>query len=112
MLLSVPGKVLSKIMLGRLKAAVDRKLSDHQAGFRQEISCIDQIATPRIIIEQSLEWKYSLNINFIDIAKAFDCLDRESLWKLMRHFDIPEKLLQLLRTLMMECLAKYCMRAL
>ena len=54
MLLSVPGKVLNRIMLERLKAAVDRKLRDHQAGFRQERSCIDQIATLSTVIEQLL----------------------------------------------------------
>ena len=58
MLLSVPGKVLNK-MSERLKAAVDRKLRDHKAGFRYKRSCIDQIATLRIIIDQSLEWNSS-----------------------------------------------------
>ena len=78
-LLSVPGKVLNRIMLEKLKAAVNRKLRDHQAGFRQQRSCIDQIATLRIIIEQSLEWNSSLCITFIDFVKAFDSLDRDSL---------------------------------
>ena len=80
MLLSVPGKVLNRMILESLKAAVDRKLSDHRAGFRQERSCIDQIATLGIIIEQSLEWNSSLYITFIDFVKAFDSLDRDSLW--------------------------------
>ena len=60
MLLSLPGKVLNRIMLERLKIAVDKQLRDHQAGFRKERSCIDQIATLRIIVEQSLEWNSSL----------------------------------------------------
>ena len=64
MLLSVPGKVFNRIMLERLKTAVDKKLRDHQAGFRKERSCIDQITTLRIIIEQSLEWNASLYVTF------------------------------------------------
>ena len=44
-LLSVPGKVLDRIILERLKAAVDRKLRDHQVGLQHERSCIDQIVT-------------------------------------------------------------------
>ena len=97
MLLSVPGKVLNRIILENLKDAVDRKLRDHQAGFRQERSRIDQIATLTIIIEQSLEWNSSLYIIFIDFVKAFDSLDRDSLWKLMRHYGIPEKFIGIIK---------------
>ena len=50
MLLSVPGKILNRVMLQRMKNAVDTKLSDNQAGFRQNRSCADQIATIRIIL--------------------------------------------------------------
>ena len=56
MLLSTPGKVLNRILLERLKEAVDPKLWDQQAGFRQNRSCADQIASLCIIMEQSLEW--------------------------------------------------------
>jgi len=55
MLLSVPGKVLNRILLDRIKDAVDPKLRDQQAGFRRNRSCADQITSLRIIIEQSLE---------------------------------------------------------
>ena len=50
MLLSTPGKALNRILLEWMKEAVDR-----QAGFRRNISCADQIASLRIIVEQSLE---------------------------------------------------------
>ena len=83
MLLSVPGKVLNRIILDRLKTGVDAKLRDHQAGFQKDRSCTDQIATLRIIVEQSMEWDSSLYINFVDYEKAFDSLDRDTLWKLL-----------------------------
>ncbi|KAM9385848.1 uncharacterized protein KZ484_007427 [Pholidichthys leucotaenia] len=54
-LLSVPGKVFNRILLERMKGAVDPLLRDQQASFRQNRSCIDQIATLCIIVEQSLE---------------------------------------------------------
>ena len=108
MLLSVPEKVFNRITLERLKAAVERKLRDHQAGFRQERSCINQIDALSIITEQSLEWNSSLYITFIDFVKAFDSLDRDSLWRLA-YLRI---LSQSFRTLTRECLAKYCMKAL
>ncbi|VDO77720.1 unnamed protein product [Schistosoma curassoni] len=73
-LLSVPGKVFNRVLLNR-----DR---DQQAGFRKHRSCTDQIVTIRIIIEQSIEWNSSLYINFIDYEKAFDSVDRRTLWKL------------------------------
>jgi hypothetical protein len=97
LLLSVPGKVLNRILLKRLKEAVNPKLRDQQAGFRRNRSCADQIATLRIIIEQSLEWKSPLYVNFIDYEKAFDSMDREILWKILRHYGIPEKLVSLIR---------------
>ena len=83
MLLSVPGKVLNKVILDRLKTVVDARHRNHQVRFRKERSCTDQIATLRIIVEQSIEWDSSLCINFVDYEKAFDSLDRETLWKLL-----------------------------
>ena len=56
MLLSIPGKVLTRIILKQLKTALDKKLRDEQAGCCQDRSCTDHIAIMRIIIEQSLEW--------------------------------------------------------
>lgn len=96
-LLSVPGKVFNRIILERLKLKLDMKLRDEQAGFRKGKSCTDQIATLRIIVEQSLEWKSPLYINFIDFEKAFDSVDRESLWKLLRQYGVPQKLTNLIK---------------
>ena len=71
-MLSVPGKILNRIILERMKGKVDQTLHVQQAGFRQDRSCTDQIATLRIIVEQSIEWNSSLYINFVDYEKAFD----------------------------------------
>lgn len=71
-LLSIPGKVFYRIVLDRMKDVVDPQLRDQRAGFRKDRSCIDQIATLRIILEQSLEWNSPLYVNFIDYKKAFD----------------------------------------
>ena len=91
-LLSIPSKIFYRIILDRMIDAVDLQLRDQQAGFRKDRSCIDQIATLRIILEQSLEWNSPLYVNFIDYEKAFDSLDRKTLWKLLRHHGVPEKL--------------------
>ena len=94
-LLSIPGKVFNTVILNRIKDAVDNTLRDELAGFRKNRSCTDQIAALRIIIEQSHEWKSPLIINFIDYVKAFESIDRATLWKIMRHYGIPQKLVTL-----------------
>ena len=80
-----------------MKDAVDKTLRDEQAGFRPNRSCTDQIPTLRIIVEQSVEWQSSLYINFIDFDKAFDSVNREGMWQLMRHYGIPSKIVTALR---------------
>ena len=75
MLLLVPGKVLNRIILDRLTTTLDAELRYQQAGFRKDRSCTDHIATPRIIVEQTLEWFSLLYVNFVDFQKAFDSLD-------------------------------------
>ena len=92
MLLSVPGKVLNRILLERMRAAVDNLLRDEQAGFRKNRSCADHIATLCITIEQSLELSSPLYIIFIDYEKAFDSVNREALSKLLHHYGIPDKI--------------------
>ena len=48
-------------------------------------------------MEQSLEWNSPLYINFIDYEKAFDSVGRETMWKLLRHYGVPEKIISLIR---------------
>ncbi|VDP48432.1 unnamed protein product [Schistosoma mattheei] len=76
-------------MLNWMKDSVDAQLRDQQAGFRKDRWCTDQIVTLRIIVEQSVEWNLSLYINFIDYEKAFGSVDRGTLWKFLRHYDVP-----------------------
>ena len=65
--------------------------------FRKERSCCEQIATLRIIVEQTLEWNTGLYLVVVDFEKAFDSLDREVLWMILRHYRIPEKIARLIR---------------
>ena len=97
MLLTVASKFLCRIILERMKDALDSRLRVEQAGFRKERSCCDQIATLRIIVEQSLEWNTGLYMVFVDFEKAFDSIDRELLWKILRHYGVPEKIVRMIR---------------
>jgi len=96
-MLSVPGKILSRIILQRLIDALEEILRDQKIGFRKNRSCTDHIATLRIIAEQSLEWNSSLYITFIDFEKAFDSVDHNTLCKILRHYGIPEKFIAIIQ---------------
>ena len=105
MLLSTPGKVLNRVILERLQKAVDEKLRENQAGFRNSRSYGYQIPTLRIIIEQSIEWNSPVLVNFIDFEKAFDSVDLEVLWKLMGHYGIQPKFISIIKN---TCHGKKC----
>ncbi|VDP07809.1 unnamed protein product [Schistosoma margrebowiei] len=95
--MSIPGDVFNRVLLNQMKDAVDAQLPDQQALFLKDRSCTDQIATLRIIVEQSVEWNSSLYFNFIDYEKTFDSVDRRTLWKLLRHSEVPEKIVNIIR---------------
>lgn len=98
-LLSVPGKVLCTILLRRLHDEIDKCLREEQAGFRRGRSCSEQIFTLRNIIEQSSEFQQAVIINFIDFKKAFDSVDRESLWNILQTYGIPQHYINIFRNL-------------
>ena len=94
-LLSIPSKVLSSIILARLKSTLDKVMKGEQAGFRQERSCTGQIANLRIIIEQSTEYPSLLYLDFVDFEKAFDSVDHEVLWNLLALYGVPDKVIRI-----------------
>ena len=98
MLLNIASKVFYRVILERMKFALDEKLREEQAGFRDGRSCTDQISMLRIK-EQSIEWQSSLYINFIDFEKAFDSISREVLWRLLRYYGMPTKVVNIIRAL-------------
>ena len=98
-LLSVPGKVFCRVLLHRLKAAIERILREEQAGFRSGRSCVDQIFVLRTLIEQSLEWNSPLYINFIDFEKAFDSVHHDTLWNILRSYGFPTKVINILSSM-------------
>ena len=95
-LLSMTCKIFSRIIMKRISAATDTILRQEQAGFRRGKSCIDHIFTLRQILEQSTEWNSTIYIAFIDFEKAFDSLHRESLWRILCHYGIPQKMVNVI----------------
>ena len=78
---------------------MNRKLSDVQAGFRKGRGTRDQIANIRWIMEKAREFQKYIYFCFLDYAKAFDCVDNNKLWKILKEMGIPDHLTCLLRNL-------------
>ena len=78
---------------------MNRELPDVQAGFRKGRGTRDQIANIRWIIEKATESQKNIYFCFIDYAKAFDCVDHNKLWKILKEMGIPDHLTCLLRNL-------------
>src|SRR5664279_1800877 len=95
-LLSHCSKVFSSILLQRIKKRTEEILSEAQAGFRVGRSTIDQIFTLRQIAEKYEEYGRALYICYVDFRKAFDSVWRKGLWKTMRYYGYPEKILRIL----------------
>ena len=98
-LLNVTSKILTRIILERLKKPLDEILRENQAGFRAKRSCSDHIVTLRNIIEQTLEFNNNLHLVFVDFEKAFDSLNRRALWKILEYYGIPEKFIAIIKQL-------------
>ena len=77
-----------EILQARLKQYVNRELPDVQAGFRKVRGTRYQIANIRWIIEKARELQKNIYFCFIDYAKAFDCVDHNKLWKIMKDMGI------------------------
>jgi len=98
-LLSIPSKILTRIILNRIQNTVEQRLRKEQAGFRKHRSCVDLINTLRIILEQSIEWQSILYVTFIYFEKAFDSVKREIMWLTLQQYGIPRKIIQIIKKL-------------
>ena len=89
----------SKVMLKILQQYMNRELPNVQAGFRKGRGTRDQIANIRWIIKKARKFQKNICFCFIDYAKAFDCVDHNQLWKILKERGIPDHLTCLLRNL-------------
>ena len=88
-----------KILLARFQQYVNRELPDVQAGFRKGRGTRDQIANICWNIKKAREFQKNIYFCFIDYAKAFDCVDHNKLWSILKEKEIPDHLTCLLRNL-------------
>ena len=74
-----------KILQARLQQNVKREVPGVQAGFRKGRGTRDQIANIHWSIEKAREFQKNIYFCFIDNAKAFDCVDHNKLWKILKE---------------------------
>ena len=97
--ISHASKVMLKILQARLQQYVNHELADVQAGFRKGRGTRDPIANIRWIMEKAREFQKNIYFCFLNYAKAFDCVDHNKLWKILKEIGIPDHLTCLLRNL-------------
>ena len=88
-----------KILEARLQQYMNHEPPDVQAGFRKGRGTRDQIANIRWIMEKAREFQENIYFCFIDYAKAFDCVDHNKWWKILKEMGIPDHLTCLFRNL-------------
>ena len=92
-------KVMLKILQATFQQYLNRELPDVQAAFRYGRGTRNQIASIYWIIEKSREYQKNIYLCFIEYSKAFDCMDHNKLWKILKEMGIPDHLTCLLRNL-------------
>ena len=81
-----------KMLQTRLQQYMNREIPDVQAGLRKGRGTRDQIANNCWIIEKAREFQKSIYFCFVDYAKAFDSVDHNTLWKILKEMGIPDHL--------------------
>ena len=98
-LVSHGSKVMLKILQARPQQYMNCEIPNVQAGFRKGKGTRDQIANILWIMEKAREFQKNIYFGFVDYAKAFDCVDHNKLWKILKEMGIPDHLTCLLRNL-------------
>jgi len=112
--MSTPGKAFAIILLARLKTKLLEVWCPQQSGFTPHRSIVDRIATLNTLLQTHREFSKQLWIAYVNLRSAFDSAGRESLWLLLRHHGIPDKLVELMKELYTDtcsCILAYGMRS-
>ena len=89
-LISHASKVMLNILQARLQQYMNCELPDVQAGFRKGRGTRDQIANICWIIEKAREFQKNIYFCFIDYVNAFDCVDHNQLWKILKEMGMSD----------------------
>ena len=98
-LLSIPGKVLNKILLEKIREKTEPFTSESQFGFRPKRGTVHAIFIARQIMEKAREKGIKLHCNFIDFKSAFDTIWRKALWKMLRAVGVNKKIVNIVENM-------------
>jgi hypothetical protein len=107
-LLSNVGKVYGRVLIDRVVAVSEERLGEEQGGFRRGRGCVDQIFGLRQIIEKKLEKQKEAFVAFLDLEKAYDRVDRERLWNVLRDYGVCDTLVRAVKSFYWE--GRACVR--
>ena len=107
-LLSVVGKVYGRILINRIRDKTERVISEVQSGFRRGRGCTDQTFIVRQICEKYLGKGKDVYFAFLDLEKAYDRVDRDAMWNVLRMYGVGGKLLKAVKSLYAD--SKACVR--
>lgn len=98
-LLSVPGKVLARVILGRIRQQLLAHQRPEQSGFTPKKSAIDRILALRVLCERKREFRQGLLAAYVDLRKAFDSVNRDALWRILSLRGVSPELVNLISEL-------------
>ena len=107
-LLSVVGKVYGRVLINRIRDKTEDVIAEVQGGFRRGRGCTDQTFMVRQLCEKYAAKGKDVYVAFLDLEKAYDRVDREALWKVLRIYGIGGRLLQAVES--MYAGSKACVR--
>ena len=98
-LISLACKVMLKILQARLQQYVNHELPDVQAGFRKGRGTTDQTANIHWIIKKAREFQKNIYYCFTEYTEAFDCVDHNKLWKILKTMGLSDHFTCILRNM-------------
>jgi len=98
-LLDISLKIFESILLNRFQPLTEPVLRENQAGFRPGRGCADQIFSLRMMMSKCIEFQQLTYLLFVDFKAAFDSVDRSKLWKVLRQYGIPDKIITMFKAL-------------
>ena len=107
-LLSVVGKVYGRVLINRIRDKTEGVISEVQSGFRRGRGCTDQTFAVREICEKYLKKGKDVYFAFLDLEKAYDRVDRDAMWNVLRLYGVGGKLLKAVKS--MYAGSKACVR--
>lgn len=98
-LLSIPGKLYARLLIGRVQRVTQGKIWEVQCGFMPGRGCVDQIFTVQQVIEKCAAVNKKMYVAFVDLEKAYDKVNRSELWKVLNEYGVQGRLLSAVKSM-------------